>query len=133
MVHKHLFLCVLFNMGSILNDDLKRLRFEDIIWIVFIVLSVLNIIGDKDEEEYILTHNGMYKKDANKVFEITLVVTFFIYLYFFIRNYNAYKNANEKDKKDYIIKLLGSAFFIAGNLCLLYFQEHYNNFIGTPA
>lgn len=130
-MHKHLFLCVKLIMN--ISNDLKRLKFEDIIWIVFIVLSVLNILGDKDEEEYLLTKDNNYKKEANRLFEITLVVTFFIYLYFLVRNYNAYKNSSEKDRKDYLIKLLGSAFFLGGNLCLLYFQEHYNNFIGTPA
>ncbi len=38
-----------------------------------------------------------------------------------------------KKKKLYEIKLLGSAFLIAGVLLLIYFQTHQNDFIGSPA
>lgn len=117
---------------DILNE-INRLNFEDFLLLVFIVLSIINIYGDYNEKEFIKTSDRKYKNKANVIFEITLFVTLFIYLYFFIRNYNAYQKAEEKDKKLFIIKLMGSGLLIAGIICLIYFQDKQTSFTGTPA
>lgn len=114
-------------------NELKRLKFEDFIWVMFIFIALLNIYGDYDEQKYLKTNNKSYDTEANKVFEITIVASFLAYIYFFIRNYNAYKKASSSEKKILEIKLIGSALFLAGSLCLLYSQASKNNFIGTPA
>lgn len=117
---------------DILNE-INRFNFEDFLLLVFIVLSIINIYGDYNEKEFIKTSDRKYKNKANVIFEITLFVTLFIYLYFFIRNYNAYQKAEEKDKKLFIIKLIGSGLLIAGIICLIYFQDKQTSFTGTPA
>ena len=120
-----------------MNDDIlskiNRLNFEDLIWIIFIFLSVANIYGDKLEKDYLKTNNKKLDKNANIVFEIILIVTFFIYVYFWQRNYKDYKSASKENKNLLMIKLLGSSFLIAGIICLLYFQTKNSGFIGTPA
>ena len=113
--------------------EIKRLKFENILWIIFIILSIANIVGDIDEEKFIKTNNKIYKYNANKIFKFTLIVTLIIYIYFFIRNYESYKNISYSKKKLYSIKLLGSSLLIAGIICLIYFQNKQNNFIGSAA
>ena len=66
-----------------INNEVERLDFESILWILFIVLGILNIYGNQEEKEYIETNNKDYEKKANKIFKITLSVTLLIYLYFF--------------------------------------------------
>ena len=112
------------------NDILNQINIEDIIWIIFIILSILNIYGNYNEKQYSKTHNNYYKVTSNKTFEFTIITTFFIYLYFFYRNYKAYQESQNKEL--YRAKVLGSTFLIAGILCLLYFQEKQNHFIGSP-
>ena len=114
-------------------EEIKRLNFENLIWIAFVILSLLNIYGDNLEKDYLTTNNKEKEKHANSIFEITLIITFFIYIYFFQRNYKAYHKASLDEKKLYLIKLLGSSFLIAGVICLLYFQTKNSNFIGGPA
>lgn len=114
-------------------NEIKRLKFEDILWIIFIILGIINIYGDHNEVEYIETHNDDFKSKANKAFTFTIVVITLLYLYFLIRNYNSYKKASPEAKYLYSIKLLGSVLLIAGALCLLYFQINDSNFTGTPA
>lgn len=114
-------------------DEIKRLNFEDLLWIAFIFLSIMNIYGDYNEKEYLKTNSKNYKNQANNIFEFTLIVTFFIYIYFLIRNYNALEKATEEQKNLYTIKLLGSSLLIAGVLCLLYFQRKQRDFTGSPA
>ena len=118
---------------DILNNDLERLDFENIIWIIFIVLAVLNISGDNLLKDFIVTNDKSEESYANKIFLFVLVISLFIYIYFFIRNYNAFENARDNEKNLFAIKLLGSALLIAGIICLIYFQSKQVDFVGTPA
>ena len=103
-------------------NDLARLNFEDFIWSIYIIIALLNICGDYCEKEYIKNHDYSLKDNANSLFTITVIATFFIYIYFFARNYNDYIKCSLKDKNLFLIRLLGSSFLIAGSLCLMYFQ-----------
>jgi hypothetical protein len=113
-------------------EELKRLKFEDLLWLLFAFLSFLNIYGDDLQKKYLNTSNKELEDKSNQVFLFTLGVTFLIYLYFFIRNYNAFKNTSLENKKLYTIKVLGSSFLLAGIICLIYFQKKNQSFIGTP-
>jgi NADH:ubiquinone oxidoreductase subunit 2 (subunit N) len=114
-------------------NDITRLNFEDSLLILFIILSLLNILGNQNEKNYIKTNNTIYKHNANDIFKFTIIVTIIIYSYYFIRNYNSYTKAKEKNKHIFIIKLLGTSFLIAGAVCLLYFQSKESSFSGSPA
>ena len=64
------------------SNDILRLNFENFIWIVFITISVLNIIADNDEKKFINANNSVYKTEANNIFELTISL---IYIYFAFR------------------------------------------------
>lgn len=114
-------------------SELKRLHFENVIWIVFAGLCILNILGDNDEIFYIERKDVSYKNEANTIFELTLTMTFFIYLYFFNRNFKQFNKASSDKKSLYEVKVLGSIFLISGIICLIYFQKKQKNFTGSPA
>lgn len=120
-------------MNTNIENELKRLNFEDILWLIYVVLAFLNIEGDRLQKKYLNTNEYHYEKESNDVFLFTLIITLFIYIYFFLRNYKAYENANNETKNIFYVKLLGSAFLIAGAICLIYFQKNNENFIGTPS
>jgi NADH:ubiquinone oxidoreductase subunit 2 (subunit N) len=117
---------------KILNE-INTLNFEDLLWVIFVITAIINMIGNYNEKEFLKTNNQIYKNKSNKLFEFTLIITFLIYIYFFSRNYQAYKNSTEEEKSLYTIKLLGSSFLIAGIICLIYFQYNQSSFIGSPA
>ena len=118
---------------SIFDDDLKRLNLEDYIWIVFAILAFLNIVGDNLEKCFIRTNKKIYSDKASDIFMFILIISLIIYIYFFYRNYVFYIKANEKEKENLLIKLIGSSLLIGGVLCLIYFQYNQRDFIGTPA
>lgn len=103
-------------------NKLARLNFEDFIWSIFIIIGILNICGDYCEKVYIKTYDDSLKNRANNIFSITVIITFFIYIYFFTRNYNDYKTCSNENRHLFLIRLLGSCFLIAGSLCLIYCQ-----------
>lgn len=113
-------------------DDIKRLNFENLIWIINIGLSVLNIVGDNCDKRYLSIHDINSKRYASKIFKFTVIVSFFIYLYFFLRNYHDYECCSEDERELYLIRLLSSAFFIAGTICLLYFNFNIKSIDETP-
>lgn len=109
-------------------NELKRLNFEDFIWILFIVLSILDIVADNYQKRYIISNKKEFEQKANKLYTFVVFISFFIYLYFFYRNYKVYKKTSYYDKSKNIleIKLIGSIFFLIGVLCLIYFQLNNN-------
>lgn len=118
---------------NIFEDDLTRLNFEDFIWVVFIGLGILNIVGDNLLKDYIKTNDKNKGDNANKLFLFILFVSLIIYIYFLVRNFNAYEKASKEDKELFGIKTFGSILLILGILCLIYFQYKQSDFIGTPA
>lgn len=114
-------------------NELKRLKFEDLLWIIFAVLCLIDVYGDQLQKEYIVTSFNDYEKKSNNVFKMTLTITLLIYIYFFLRNYKSYKNSSHENKSLYSVKVFGSIFLIAGVICLIYFQENNENFIGSPS
>jgi len=117
-------------MNDTIMKELKRLNFEDIISFIFIICSVLNLIGNNNQKKYLLYSDKRYEDKANNLYIIGLILTFLIYIYFFYRNTRMYNNKDNPTDKD-LIKLTGSFLYVIGVLCLLYFQvNNDDNFIG---
>ena len=116
-----------------IENEIRRLNFEDILWGIFIILSILNIVSNNYQKKYVITEYQIYEDKANNISIFVLTILVFVYLYFFNRNYNMYNN-KINFIKIYSIKLMRSFFFVIGALCLLYFQVNSDdNFIGGPA
>ena len=120
-------------MEDILNNDLARLKFEYILFIIFIVSISFNIFANQYQKNYVNTGNKKSEKTANDIYLFVLIVVLLIYLYFIYRNYDAYKKASVDDKRIFRIKLFGSALLIAGVSCLIYFQSHNPDIVGAPS
>ena len=48
-------------MNDSSSDEIKRLKWENTIWIVFAFLCLLNIAGDNDEINYLRRNNINFK------------------------------------------------------------------------
>ena len=121
-------------MNNYEEKEIKRLNFEDILWVIFIFLSIMNIVSNNFQKEYVISNEQYYEDRAGNISIFVLTILLLVYLYFFIRNYNMYKNKGLDATQIDFIKVIGSIFFILGTLCLLYFQVHSDdNFIGGPA
>lgn len=113
--------------------EINRLNFEDILWVIFIGLSILNIVSNNLQKEYVIWEDKYYEDKANNISIKVLTILVFVYLYFFIRNYNMYRKKDNATDTD-LVKVIGSLLFVIGAICLLYFQVNSDdNFIGGPA
>lgn len=72
------------------RKQIEELTIDEWIWVVFIVLSSLNIFGDELEKEFCIKHEDSVKSTAKKIFTITVFVSFLIYIYLGYKNYKKY-------------------------------------------
>ena len=79
-------------MNSYEEKEIKRLNFEDILWVIFIFLSIMNIVSNNFQKQYVVSGEEYYEDRAGNISIFVLTILLLIYLYFFIRNYNMYKN-----------------------------------------
>lgn len=112
------------------DDYLNRLKLEDYIFIIFIVVSILNIYGNNLLKKTHIYNDNKYKKNADEIFLIVIIVTTILYVYFFKRNYNVYKKTKSNKL---IIKVIGSFLILVGSICLLIFQISDSNTSLTPS
>lgn len=106
-----------------IESELSRLQFEDYLWLFYGSIIIANIFGNYYEKEYLKTHNKAYDIKSNTIFETILILTFFIYIYLFLRNYNNYQKASPNEKNIYLIRTFGAIFLIIGILCFIYYQD----------
>lgn len=90
---------------------------------LFLCFCHFKYLGDCDSKKFLISKEQIYKRQADSIFTLTLFITFFIYLYFFVRNYRQYQRISSYLKDLYFVKVFGSIFLISGILCLLYFQQ----------
>lgn len=116
-----------------MKEEIERLHFENIIWVIFAILAFLNILGDNNSINYLNTNNKEFKTNSDNIFKFTLICTLLIYLYFFNRNIKSYQKVTQNNKELYKVKVYGSLFLIIGILLLIYFQKKESNFLDPPA
>ena len=106
-------------------DRIKELTIDELIWIIFIILSLLNIFGDELEKKICYYHNKQDKNISKKIFTFTVFISFLIYSYIFYQRYQTFeKNKNNINKKNIcqtrlfgsILVLIASALFLSCQL-----------------
>lgn len=79
-------------------DKVHDLVIDEWIWVIFIILSFLNIRGDECLKDYCYNHNSRDKLLSKKIFKFTVFISFLIYIYIASDNMNKYfkkKSANK--------------------------------------
>lgn len=113
------------------NDDvmkqLDRLGFEDFLWLFYGSIIIANIFGNYYEKKYLKTNNRCDGIRYNYIFEIVLILTFMIYIYLYLRNYNNYQKASINEKGIYFVRVIGSCLLVAGIVCFIYYQDYQRN------
>ena len=101
-----------------ISRRLKRLRNEDIIWIIYFFIVVFALYSNKLDRVFLLKHdNGAYKNE--KYINISIFfVTFFIYLYFVLLLTedlsNMERNFNNDNYRSTFIQLIAALLFLIG-------------------
>lgn len=106
------------------QEKIKELKIDEWIWIIFIILSILNITGDEIEKDYYQTHNPNNKTKSKKIFQLTVLISLIIYIYLANKNYQKYKTTKQQNQDAHLqgIRLFASILIVIASAIVLYVQ-----------
>ena len=64
------------------REQLKELKVEDFIWIIFIFVSIMAIVSDKYEKDWVVSKKTSSYKTYKGINIFLLGISFLVYLYF---------------------------------------------------
>ncbi len=116
---------------SDLGEKLKRLRNEDIIWIIYFFIAIFALYSNHLDRKYLLNKDiNAYKLEKNINISI-FVVAFFIYLYFVLLLYNDLsklnKDFNNKKYRATFTQLIAALLFLIGGFIYLFNEINTND------
>ena len=106
------------------KQKLTELTIDEWIWIIFIILSILNIVGDELDKDYCLYQDTNEKSLSKKIFNLTVFISFIIYAYLAYRGYNRLNNAIKLNQNIDLAKsrLFANILVLIASFILLYDQ-----------
>ncbi len=108
-----------------INDNIiKELVIDEWIWVIFIILSFLNIFGDELEKDYYQQNDIEKDQSAKNIFTFTVFISFLIYVYLFYQRYTKTKKMRslKKDTTLCDLRCLGSILVVTASIIFLYCQ-----------
>lgn len=75
-----------------LDEKLKRLKREDLIWITYFFIAAAALFSNELDRIFLKTKNYKYYKKEKEINITIFVISFFIYLYFVLLNTNNLNN-----------------------------------------
>lgn len=101
-----------------ISKKLKRLKNEDIIWIIYFFIVVFALYSNKLDRDYLLNHDNSAYKSEKYINMGIFFVTFFIYLYFVLLLTedlsNMERNFNNDNYRSTFIQLIAALLFLIG-------------------
>ncbi len=106
------------------NKKINELKIDEYIWIIFIILSLMNIFGDECEKDYCMTHSKQKKTTSKKIFTFTIFTSLLIYLYLEYQRKKKLTEATKAHENTSIweMRCFGGYLVIIATLLFLYCQ-----------
>ena len=111
------------------NNEIKDLQIDEIIWVVFIFLSLINIFGDECKKDYYVKNDDQREELSRKIFLFTLFVSFIVYIYIAYIKYKRLKHCydNNLDSSCAEARMFGSILVVIASFIFLYCQIKESN------
>lgn len=114
-----------------LNEKLKRLRNEDMIWIIYFFIAGFALWSNHLDREFLFKKDVKYYYQEKKINIAIFIVAFFIYLYFLLQiagDLNNLKNKfNEEKFRLTFIQLIGAILFLIAGAIYIYVEANSND------
>lgn len=111
-------------MDEELLERLKKLKIEDIIWIILIGIILLSIYANSIEKKYLLNRDQKSKEMYRELQIFIFGVAFLIYLYYTIDGYLDIRSLKKEDSSNKIyytyLSFLSSVLILLGGIILFY-------------
>ena len=106
------------------NNKEKELTIDEWIWVIFIILSIMNILGDELEKKFYKEKDISSKNLSKSIFTLTVLVSFFIYIYLSYRRYQVIQRNKQENKSTNICetRFFASILVVIASFLYLYCQ-----------
>ena len=106
-----------------INNKLKELNIEDMIWIIYIGIIIISYYSNNLERNYFLNKNIKSKEEYRKIMILIFSILILVYFYFLNDSYNGIKNLQLSDNKEkvdltYLSFIASLLIFISGIIFL---------------
>lgn len=111
-------------MDSELNERLKKLKIEDIVWIIYIGIIGLSLYANNIERHYFIYKDKISKDQYRKLMLIIFSIVLIVYIYFAIDSYNDILRLNDKDNREKVkhtyLSFIGSFLILISGIIFIY-------------
>lgn len=101
------------------NNELKQVEIENLIWMIYLFIIGANFISNYFEEKYLFTMDSKYRKIFRYINILVLFIALCIYIYTL---YITAKNTNKKSPIYRKLLLLASICILIGGIIYLYVE-----------
>ena len=113
------------------NNRANELIIDEWIWVIFIILSILNISGDELEKNCYINYDYNIMTKSKSIFRFTVFCSFLIYLYLAYKNYNKYHSLKILGKNTNIASTRVIASILVVIASSLYLTAQLNDKVST--
>lgn len=99
------------------EEIFRTIEIENYIWIIYLVIIFFSFMANKEEVNYFINNDMQSKSNYRKLIIIIFSINLGIYYYFFISEYETYKNLSPYDTESK--KFFETINFIANTLILI--------------
>ena len=107
-----------------LNDKLKELKAEEIVWIIYIGIIILSFYSNDLERKYFINNDLESKKKYTDLMIIIFTVLLIIYMYFAKSSLDDIRNLKQNDSMDKkrltYLSFVGSFLILISGIIFLY-------------
>lgn len=106
------------------KEEITELTIDEWVWVVFIILSALNIYGDEEKKKFCLYQSERDKSISKKIFTFTVFISLLVYSYLAYKNYTRVTLVKDNPQKSKLFKtrLFGSILVVVAASLFLYVQ-----------
>ena len=83
-----------------INNKLKELNIEDLIWVIYIGIILLSWYSNSLERKYYVNNDNISKKEYRKIIILIFSILTIVYFYFLKSSYDDIKNIKETDSEE---------------------------------
>ena len=113
-------------MNNSINEQLRDLKIEDLIWIVYFFLALAALISNHFERNSLLKNNRKFNNTSNKINVTIFTITLYIYIYFAFINWRDIerikKGITKNNGRDILAsqaRLVAALLFLVGGIIYL--------------
>ena len=107
-----------------LEEKLKELKTEELIWIIYIGIIILSFYSNNLERKYFIFNDNISKEKYRKTMILIFSILIVVYLYFLKDAYDDYKDLKvyDSDEKKQLVTLsfIASLFIFISGIIFLY-------------